>query len=720
MPLTAKTVRAQLAVLKPLLSNCSLEVLRKGQNKIGELMGVKQRRQVIVREHAFTQFDGAWVIPKDERRQGVILYLHGGGYTCGDMEYAKGVGATLAVQCGARVFCAAYRLAPEHPYPAALEDALTAYRYLLEKGYSPRRISVCGESAGGGLCYALCLRLREEGLPLPCGIVAISPWTDLTASGESYDRNRDVDPSMTESQLNFFADCYTNDRSNPLVSPLFGELTGMPPSLIFVGGDEIMYSDARELHRKLLASGGKSQLVVTPERWHAYLLYDLSEDQKDFYTMNRFLNQVMSMEGKLRWMRLDNAAKIYPAAQRQNWSNVFRLSVTLKEPVDVRVLQAALDVTVRRFPSIAARLRRGVFWYYLQQLDHAPEIQTESSYPLIRMSRSEVRKCAFRVIAYQKRIAVEIFHSLTDGNGALVFLKSLVAEYLQQKHGIRIPAEEGVLGRLEEPSEAELEDSFQKYAGTVCASRKEADAWHLSGEPEPDGFRHLTCLRLPVQAVLEKAHAYGVSLTAFLCAAMMQALQNLQKEKIRNPKRRKPIKVLIPVNLRKLFPSQTLRNFALYTTPEIDPRLGEYDFEEICDAVRSRMGMDINPKQMSMKIATNVSSERLMAVKIMPLFLKNAVMKAVFDSVGERKSCLSLSNLGAVKLPEAMMPYVERMDFILGVQATAPHNCGVLSFGDTLYINLIRSTCAPELEAHFYRVLRELGLQAEAESNNQW
>lgn len=223
-----------------------------------------------------------------------------------------------------------------------------------------------------------------------------------------------------------------------------------------------------------------------------------------------------------------------------------------------------------------------------------------------------------------------------------------------------------------------------------------------------------------MQAVLEKAHAYGVSLTAFLCAAMMQALQNLQKEKIRNPKRRKPIKVLIPVNLRKLFPSQTLRNFALYTTPEIDPRLGEYDFEEICDAVRSRMGMDINPKQMSMKIATNVSSERLMAVKIMPLFLKNAVMKAVFDSVGERKSCLSLSNLGAVKLPEAMMPYVERMDFILGVQATAPHNCGVLSFGDTLYINLIRSTCAPELEAHFYRVLRELGLQAEAESNNQW
>lgn len=717
MSLSAKTIRAQLARLKPLLSSVSLETKRKGQNMLGELMEAIYRKDVLVKNHSFSQFEGAWVIPKDERRQGVLLYLHGGGYTCGDLDYAKGFAATLAVQSGARVFCAAYRLAPEHRFPAALEDALEAYRYLLAKGYSSGHITLCGESAGGGLCYALCVKLMELALPLPGGIIGISPWTDLTASGPSYEANREKDPSMTEQMLKFFAESYTDDCLDPLVSPLFAELAGMPPSLLFVGGDEIMLSDTQLLHEKLLRSGCRSRLIVKPERWHGYLLYDLDEDQDDFDAVNDFLNRYMSAERKLRWLRLDNAAKIYPAARRQNWSNVFRLSATLKEPVDAAVLQTALDVTARRFPSIAARLRRGLFWYYLQQVSHTPQIRQESSYPLTRMLRDETRQCAFRVIVHDRRIAVEFFHSLTDGNGGLVFLKTLVAEYLTQKYGVHIPAEQGVLGRLEEPSAAELEDSFQKYAGPVCASRKESNAWHLSGTQEADGFLHLTCFQIPVDAALAKAHEYGVTLTTFLCAALMQALQNLQKERIANPKNRKPIKVLIPVNLRKLFPSRTLRNFALYTTPEITPRLGEYTFEEICKAVQHRMGLEVNPKQMSMKIATNVTSERIFAVKVMPLFVKNIVMKAVFDTVGERKSCLSMSNLGNVKLPEEMLPYVERMDFILGIQATTPNNCGVLSFGDSLYINFIRNIREPALEDHFHRVLRDMGLPVQVQSN---
>ena len=717
MSVSAKTIRKQLNIVKPLLSSCSLKTIRKGQNKIGEIMESRYRGKVLIKKHDFAAFDGAWIIPKDERRQGVILYLHGGGYTCGDLEYATGFGSMLAVQSGTRVSCAAYRLAPEHRFPTAVEDALEAYIYLLDKGYAPAHIALCGESAGGGLCYSLCLKLQEAGLPLPCGILALSPWVDLTASGESYVTNREVDPTLSAEVLHFFAESYTDTPEEPLVSPLFAELAGMPPSLIFAGGDEILLSDARRLHTRLQESGCKSRLVVAKERWHAYLLYGLEEDRKDLLLIDRFLNQVLAQEQKLRWLPLDNAAKIYPAARRQNWSNVFRLSATLKEPVDLPIMQTALDITVRRFPSIAVRLRRGVFWYYLQQLSEVPEIREESSYPLTRMPRDETRRCAFRVLVYQRRIAIEIFHSLTDGNGALVFLKSLVAEYLQQKYGVHIPAEQGVLGRLEEPSEAELEDSFQKYAGTMTASRQENTAWRLSGTPEPAGFLHVTCFQLPVQEVLTKAHEYGVSLTNFLCAVLMQAMQQMQKEKIPNPQKRRPIKVLIPVNLRKLFDSRTLRNFALYTTPEILPKLGEYRFEEICQVIRCRMNMDITPKQMSMKIATNVNSERIMAVQVMPLFVKNMVMKAIFDSVGERKSCLTLSNLGAVRLPEVMMPYVERLDFILGVQATAPYNCGVLSFGDTLYINFIRNIRESELEYQFYRVLRDLGLPAQVQSN---
>ena len=718
MELSAKLVRAQLHFFKPFVANCSLETTRKGQDKLGELMSALHRREVYMKDHDFGPFQGAWVMPKDERRSGVVLYLHGGGYTCGSLEYAKGFAATLASQCGVRVFCAAYRLAPENPYPAAVDDALEAYRYLLKKGYAPRQILLCGESAGGGLIYALCLRLRQESMPLPCGLIGISPWVDLTGSGQSYETNRDNDPSLTQELLEFYAKCYTTDPTDPLCSPLFGDLVGFPPSLLFAGGDEILLDDARALQKKLVSCGCKSTLRVAPERWHAYVLYCLNENMEDdMAAIDRFLSKNLSPARSLRWMRLDNAAKIYPAAKRRNWNNFFRLSATLTETVDTEVLRRALDVTVRRFPSIAVRLRRGAFWYYLEEIPKAPPIQPEKSCPLAHAPFHEVRQCAFRVLVYHRRIAVEFFHALTDGTGALIFLKSLLAEYLSQKYGLTIPAEKGVLGRLEEPSEEELEDSFARYAGDVKLSRREATAYHLSGTPEPDGYKDLITMMIPADKLRGCAKGFGVSVTELLCAAMMQAILDLQAEKVPRRAARKPVKVLLPVNLRTLFPSATLRNFASYITPEIDPRMGDCSFDELCQLVHHKMGMENNRRTMRAKFAANVASERSPVLRVMPLFIKNLAMKAVFDTVGECKSCLCLSNLGRVELPEVMTPYVTRLDFIIGVQARAPHNCGVVTWNGTAYINCIRSIREPELELAFYRVLHRLGLPVKVESN---
>ena len=720
MELHAKRVRAQLNLFKPVMTSCSLEASRKGQDKLGELMTALHRSEIMTKNHDFQHFQGAWIMPQDQRRGGVVLYLHGGGYTCGSLEYAKGFSSVLATECGVRVFCAAYRLAPEHRYPAAVEDALEAYQYLLKKGYAGHQILLCGESAGGGLIYALCLKLKELGLPLPCGLIGISPWTDLTGSGKSYEENREVDPSMSPELLQFYAKCYTDDPADPLCSPLFGDLTGFPPSLLFVGGDEVMLDDTRMLHQKLVKSGCRSKLIVAPERWHAYVLYCLSENMpQDFETINRFMDKVLSPARSLRWMNLDNAAKIYPAAKRRNWNNFFRISATLTEPVDVAVLRSALDVTARRFPSIAVRLRRGMFWYYLEQIPHSPAIQEEKSCPLAHAPFHEVRQCAFRVLVYHNRFAVEFFHALTDGTGGLTFFKTLLAEYLSQKYGLTIPAGDGVLGRLEEPDAEELEDSFLRYAGNVKASRKEATAWHLTGTPEKDGFKDLVTLMIPAPVLKECAKAHGVTVTELLCAAMMQAICQLQAEKVPQRSRRKPVKVLLPVNLRNLFPSKTLRNFVSYITPEVDPRMGDYTFDEICAAVHHRMGLENNPQTMRAKFAANVASEQSPLLRVMPLFIKNLAMKAVFDTVGECKSCLCLSNLGVVRLPEVMAPYVARMDFIIGVQAKAPHNCGVLTWNDTVYINCIRSIREPELELHFYRVLHQLGLPVKVESNQR-
>ena len=720
MELSAKLVRSQLNFFKPFVAGCSLEVTRKGQDKLGELMSALHKREVLIRDHDFERFQGAWVMPKDERRSGVVLYLHGGGYTCGSLDYAKGFAATLASECGVRVFCAAYRLAPENPYPAAVEDALTAFDYLLKKGYAPHQILLCGESAGGGLIYALSLKLKQLGRELPCGLIGISPWVDLTGSGASYETNRDNDPSLTQELLEFYAKCYTQDPTAPLCSPVRGDLTGLPPSLLFAGGDEILLDDARTLHDRLKAAGCRSKLLIAPGRWHAYVLYCLQENmEQDMEEINRFLTQNLSPARSLRWMRLDNAAKIFPAAKRRNWNNFFRISATLTEPIDTAVLASALDVTARRFPSIAVRLRRGVFWYYLEEIPKTPSIQPEKSCPLAHAPFHGVRQCAFRVLVYKNRVAVEFFHALTDGTGALVFVKTLLAEYLSEKYGLSVPAEKGVLGRLEEPSPEELEDSFARYAGDVTASRAESTAYHLSGTPERDGYKNLVTMMIPAEKLRTCAKEHGVSVTELLCAAMMQAIGELQAEKVPNVRHRKPVKVLIPVNLRNLFPSRSLRNFASYITPEIDPRMGDCSFSELCSLVHHKMGLENNRRTMRAKFAANVASERSPILRVMPLFIKNIAMKAVFDAVGECKSCLCLSNLGRVELPEVMVPYVQRMDFIIGVQARAPHDCGVVTWGDTVYINCIRSIQEPELEYRFYRVLHRLGLPVKVESNQR-
>ena len=720
MELSAKLVRSQLNFFKPFVAGCSLEVTCKGQDKLGELMSALHKREVLIRDHDFERFQGAWVMPKDERRSGVVLYLHGGGYTCGSLDYAKGFAATLASECGVRVFCAAYRLAPENPYPAAVEDALTAFDYLLKKGYAPHQILLCGESAGGGLIYALSLKLKQLGRELPCGLIGISPWVDLTGSGASYETNRDNDPSLTQELLEFYAKCYTQNPTDPLCSPVRGDLTGLPPSLLFAGGDEILLDDARTLHDRLKAAGCRSKLIIAPGRWHAYVLYCLQENmEQDMEEINRFLTQNLSPARSLRWMRLDNAAKIYPAAKRRNWNNFFRISATLTESIDTGVLASALDVTARRFPSIAVRLRRGVFWYYLEEIPKTPSIQPEKSCPLAHAPFHKVRQCAFRVLVYKNRVAVEFFHALTDGTGALVFVKTLLAEYLSEKYGLSVPAEKGVLGRLEEPSPEELEDSFARYAGDVTASRAESTAYHLTGTPERDGYKNLVTMMIPAEKLRACAKEHGVSVTELLCAAMMQAIGELQAKKVPNVRHRKPVKVLIPVNLRNLFPSRSLRNFASYITPEIDPRMGDCSFSELCSLVHHKMGLENNRRTMRAKFAANVASERSPILRVMPLFIKNIAMKAVFDAVGECKSCLCLSNLGRVELPEVMVPYVQRMDFIIGVQARAPHDCGVVTWGDTVYINCIRSIQEPELEYRFYRVLHRLGLPVKVESNQR-
>ena len=216
-----------------------------------------------------------WVEPSRTDTQRVILYLHGGGYCICSLDTHRGLAALLALASEARLLVPAYRLAPEYPFPAALEDALAAYRWLLKQGIPSKQIAMGGDSAGGGLAVAAATSLRDAGEPLPASLFLLSPWTDLTFSGESMHTRRQVDPIFGRDGGPQYAPAYvgTHSPANPLISPLFADLHGLPPTLIHVGEDEILLDDSTRLEEKLKAAGVTVRLEIWAGMWHVFQIF---------------------------------------------------------------------------------------------------------------------------------------------------------------------------------------------------------------------------------------------------------------------------------------------------------------------------------------------------------------------------------------------------------------------------------------------------------------
>ena len=217
-----------------------------------------------------------WLTPPGARTDAVVLYLHGGGYVIGSPRSHRHLAAAIARAAGTRALLLDYRLAPEHPFPAALEDAVGAYQWLLGHGIAPTRVVVAGDSAGGGLTMATLLALRDRGLPRPAGGVCISPWVDLTNSAASYTTKAAVDPIVTLDSIALLTQAYigTSDPKQPLVSPLYADLRGLPPLLIHVGSDEVLLDDALGLDTRARAAGVDVTVREWPSMihvWHWFL-----------------------------------------------------------------------------------------------------------------------------------------------------------------------------------------------------------------------------------------------------------------------------------------------------------------------------------------------------------------------------------------------------------------------------------------------------------------
>ncbi len=423
-----------------------------------------------------------------------------------------------------------------------------------------------------------------------------------------------------------------------------------------------------------------------------------------------------SKTGPKTWYRLDNAAKIYPVIMHSRHGGYFRLSALLKDKVDPIVLQKALDHTIKRFPYYAVSLRRGLFWYYLESTDSCPKIEPDVQNPLRPWTRQDARNLLFRVRYDNRRIAVEYFHALTDGSGGMVFLKTLTAAYLRLK-GVKIGTGEGVLDLTEQPDPGEMEDAYNRFSEFRVVHRpKETRAFHLQGTISPGHHLNIITGILPLEKVVEVARRYKVSVTEFLAGVYLYQLYRIQQQGGYDTL--SPVRLSIPINVRRFYPSKTLRNFSLYANPGIDSAFGIYTQEEVFGLVHHFMRYTINDKFLNALMCANVQPERNILLRASPLFIKNMAMRLAYHVVGESRFTSTVSNLGAVKVPAGMEDHIERFDFLLGPSHYNPVNCAVASFQNQLVINFTSTMAETDPQRAFFKAMVRLGIPVRIESNN--
>ena len=424
-----------------------------------------------------------------------------------------------------------------------------------------------------------------------------------------------------------------------------------------------------------------------------------------------------SKETRKEWYKLDLSAIVYPTLQRRDFSSVYRLSVLLKEEIQPKILQQAVDMAMPRFPTYKAAIRKGLFWRYLEPNNRpGPFVQEDVKNPCQPMHFKANNRYLVRFYYYRNRIAMEAHHSLGDGTGGMCVLQTVTATYLRLLGHDEITNGGFVLDINATPAAEELEDAYMKYANAkVCPPRPGEKTYHVRGTKEPFYTLNIIDGIMSVSEVLAVAKKYNATITEYLNAVLLYALMTKQEKDWHI--RLRPVKIAMPVNLRRFFPSKTLRNFITMIYPGIDPRLGEYTFEEIVVQVHNYMRYYINEKFLRGDITTNAETQRNPFIRVVPLFIKDFVVRQFYTKVQDKNSSAGLTNMGALHVPDTMKPYIERFDIYMGQPFSSRTNCAIVSFEDILTINFASSIIEADVERYFFRKLVQDGIHVKIESN---
>jgi len=410
------------------------------------------------------------------------------------------------------------------------------------------------------------------------------------------------------------------------------------------------------------------------------------------------------------WYPLDNAAKIYPAITNDEVTSVFRLTAQLKQPVNIGCLFKAVRTIEPRFPYYKVNLKKGFFWYYLESTEFITRVKVDNRLPCRRFKKGGH---LFRVLVKDNQLSVEFSHMLADGSGAFEYLTTLLVEYFTLM-GIPTPDDFTRILVDEKPKPEEYEDAYNRYfQEDVPAAGKRARAFHLPFPLRKKPRLDMLYAIMSTSELKNKATQRGVSITVYLIAIYLAVLQDVFDALPRNSKHRrhKKIGIEVPINLRKLYPSATVRNFSLFVMPEIDLRLGHYTFEEILHTVYHQMQLETDKKLVNKILAMNVGSERKLLIRSIPLFIKSFVLRTYYYAFGSSQYSGVMTNLGNKQLPDALAEHIDYLKVVPPPPNTLiKAGCSIISLNDTLVIGFGNISTSKELERRFIQFLVKEGV----------
>lgn len=413
------------------------------------------------------------------------------------------------------------------------------------------------------------------------------------------------------------------------------------------------------------------------------------------------------------WVNLDNAAMIFPATDSVDINGMFRLSAILAQKIDPLILQQALNGVVKRFPTIACSIKKGFFWYYLEPSNFPITVEKETLFPCTRIPMDSRHAC-IRVTYYNCRISVDFFHAVTDGNGGIVFLNSLVGAYLRLL-GEKITPQGNYLDDRDKPRREESVDSFMQMADLKTPkTHKDVVSYKIEGERLLNYSLMVVNGSMDSQQLKEKAKSYGATVGQYLVATLCYAIE--KDREFYGYDKKHPVVISVPANLRKMYPSPTVRNFisvmCVHST-------GNTDFEQIIQKIKSEFDKQ-NKKEFFMGVINfNVKSQKNFLIKICPLFLKNIVLKIVYDKLGAKARTSTLSNLGQIKAPPEFDGKVLRYEFVLGPQTREMVSLSCCSFNGRTVVSASRTIKEQSVVKLFFQKLAEDGLDVVIDANHE-